>query len=137
MSDNSNRFQAIANAFPEVLGQVVRKTALDIQANAQSLAPVDTGFLRNSIYTVTSKDSTYGQVEQPAGKDAYLLPQTEAPPDDQTAYVAVGANYGIYLEYGTRYMAPRPYMTPAIEAGEAALESAASGIEGMLEDAAG
>ncbi len=130
-----NHFDEVADALPGILSKVVRKTALDIQSDAQSLAPRDTGFLANSIYVKTSKDSTYSQVEQPTKKDASLLQEVESPPDDQTAYVAVGANYGIYVEYGTVHQSPQPYLTPAVEAGQEALEKAASAIEGMIGDA--
>lgn len=135
MSDSFNHFDDVASALPDILSKVVRKTALDIQSDAQSLAPRDTGFLANSIYVRTSKDSTYSQVEQPTKKDASLLQEVESPPDDQTAYVAVGANYGVFLEYGTVHQAPQPYLTPAVEAGREALEKAASAIEGMIGDA--
>jgi HK97 gp10 family phage protein len=68
----------------------IRKAAFDIEAGAKVRAPYRTGFLRNSIQaTMTGVLS---------------------------AVVAVGAHYGIYLEYGTYKMAPRPYLTPAVEA---------------------
>lgn len=130
-----NHFDEVADALPDILSKVVRKTALDIQSDAQSLAPRDTGFLANSIYVKTSKDSTYSQVEQPTEKDASLLEEVDSPPDDQTAYVAVGSNYGIYVEYGTVHQPAQPYLTPAVEAGQEALEKAASAIEGMIGDA--
>lgn len=130
-----NDFDEVANALPDILSQVVRRTAFDIQSDAQSLAPRDTGFLANSLYVKTSKDSTYSQVEQPTKKDASLIEEVEAPPDDQTAYVAVGANYGLYVELGTIHQAPQPYLTPAVEAGKEALEKAASAIESMIQDA--
>ncbi len=135
MSDNFNHFENIADALPDVLSKVVRKVAFDIQSDAQSLAPRDTGFLANSIYVKTSKDSSYSQIEQPSKEGASLLQEVEAPPDDQTAYVAVGSNYGIYVEYGTVRMPAQPYLTPAVEAGQEALEAAASEIESMLKDA--
>lgn len=51
-------------------------------------APVDTGFLRNSVQsTVTGT----------------------------TGVVTVGAEYGAYVEYGTRRMSAQPYFHPAIE----------------------
>lgn len=130
-----NHFDEVASALPDILSKVVRKTAFDIQSDAQSLAPRDTGFLANSIYVKTSKDSTYSQVEQPTKKDASLIEEVDTPPDDQTAYVAVGANYGLYVELGTIHQAPQPYLTPAVEAGQEALEKAASAIESMIQDA--
>lgn len=138
MPDESfNHFQDLADALPDVLSKVVRKTAFEIQSDAQSLAPRDTGFLANSIYVKTSKDSSYSQAGQPSKEGSSLLPEVETPPDDQTAYVAVGANYGIYVEYGTRYTPAQPYLTPAVEAGKEALEAAAMEIEGMLKGASG
>jgi HK97 gp10 family phage protein len=137
VADTFNHFPNIADNLPDVLSKVVRKVAFDIQSDAQSLAPVDTGFLMNSIYVKTSKDSSYSQVGQPSKEGASLLPEVENPPDDQTAYVAVGANYGIYVEMGTVHMPAQPYLSPAVEAGQASLETAASAIEGMLEDAIG
>lgn len=105
-----NHFQEIAAQMPNAVGKIVRKTARDIEADAeqsmegpksgqmygahQASAPgeapaVDTGNLKGSIDTeMTSKT---------------------------TAVVAVGAEYGAHLEYGTRKMTMRPYMRPAAE----------------------
>ena len=69
---------------------VVAKTAHDIEADAKSLAPVDTGALRNSIST------TIGN----GGLSAEIGPTVD---------------YAPYLEYGTRRMPPQPYMGPAAE----------------------
>jgi HK97 gp10 family phage protein len=73
-----------------VASQIVRKTALDIEAEAKRLAPVDTGRLRNSIQT---------QMENGA-----LI-----------ARIVVGAEYGSYVEFGTPKMKAQPYLTPAVE----------------------
>ena len=69
---------------------VVAKTAHDIEADAKSLAPWDTGTLRNSIST------TIGA----GGLSAEIGPTVD---------------YAPYLEYGTRRMPPQPYMGPAAE----------------------
>jgi HK97 gp10 family phage protein len=68
--------------------KVIRKTGFDTVAGAQSLAPVDTGNLKNSI-----------------GVDFEHL-GFEAGPT---------ANYGGYVEYGTSRMAPKPYLIPAFD----------------------
>lgn len=136
MAESFNHFPKISEALHTALSQVVRKTAFDIQAKAASNAPVDTGFLKNSIYTVTSEGSTYGQGGSSTHKGSYLLPEVEKPEDDLTAYIGVGANYGIYLEYGTRYMAPRPYFLPAVEATRGPFEEALSRIEEKLKEVA-
>ncbi len=83
------------------LGQVVRKTALDIEADAKQRAPKDTGFLAASIQAdVSHADS------------------------DLAAEVAVGAEYGIFVELGTVTQAPQPFLTPAMEAERGEFERA-------------
>ena len=127
---NYNHFPEIAVAMHKALSQVVRKTAMDIQASAASKAPVDTGFLRNSIYVVTSESSTY----KGGGKS---LSEVTKPEDDLTAYVAVGANYGVYVNYGTRHMPAQPFWEPAIEEAkpgfQAALDAIETKIKGLIE----
>lgn len=71
------------------LGEVIAKTAHDVQAQAAAGAPVDTGYLRSSIQAI--------QV------------------DDLSWQVVVGAEYGIYVEMGTYKMAAQPYLEPAVE----------------------
>lgn len=69
-----------------------QKTAQDIKADAQALAPVDTGYLRGSI--------TY---------------ETRVRASSIFMEVGPGAEYGGYVEFGTTRQAPQPYMTPAFE----------------------
>lgn len=87
--------QAIAIDLTTASGDAVRKanlalqkTARDIEADAKTLAPVDTGNLRSSI-----------------GVDF----------GDLSAIIGPGANYGIYVEFGTSRMGPQPYLFPALE----------------------
>ena len=68
--------------------QVVRKAALDTMADAKTLAPVDTGNLRNSI-------------------------TTDARQGDLVAVVEATASYSAYIEWGTSKMRPQPFMRPA------------------------
>jgi HK97 gp10 family phage protein len=60
-----------------------------VEGRAKIKAPVDTGFLRNSIgvVSVTSREAVIG----------------------------VGAEYGVYQEMGTRFMRAQPFMRPALE----------------------
>lgn len=104
----------IAAQIDEAASKVVKKTAFDLQAQAQARAPVDTGFLKNSIYVEMQETSTYGQVQDPEG-DQTLLPEVERPHERTTAIVAVAANYGVYVEYGTSHAPAQPYLTPAAE----------------------
>jgi HK97 gp10 family phage protein len=71
------------------LAQLVRATAFRLQQSAQLRAPVDTGFLRNSIATVFESDLS--------------------------AIIFVGASYGVYVERGTVKMRARPFLAPAVD----------------------
>lgn len=84
-----NRFPEIGSRMRTMLSAALRKTAFDLEANAKDTVPVRTGNLKNSI-------------------------QTEMK-GDLNAEVQVGANYGIFVEYGTRRMSARPYMRPSAE----------------------
>lgn len=112
-----NLFPELPAAIQTAVKRAVRKAAFDIQADAMRGAAVDTGFLKNSIYVVTEGSSNYERAAIRAGKksDAEMLPEVDPPPDKMTAYVAVGADYGVYVEFGTINMAAQPYLTPAAE----------------------
>lgn len=79
--------------------QIVAKSAADISGSAAQYAPYRTGNLSNSV-----------------GYDLYGL----------EAEIGPTASYGIYLEFGTSRMAPRPYMKPALEKHEGAFLQALS-----------
>jgi HK97 gp10 family phage protein len=105
----------LAGAGPRVaplMRLVVRKTAADIERDAKTFAPVDTGFLRNSIGITMAGNVYYAAAE-----------------------IGPTAEYGVYVEYGTSRMAPAAYMGPAFDrhSGEfiAAMEElAARGLDG-------
>ena len=81
-------YRQAAARLPERASVVVRKVAMDTQADAQAFVPVDTGNLRSSINTTTQ---------------------------GLRAEVAATAEYAGFVENGTSRMAPRPYMGPATE----------------------
>lgn len=83
----------------EELHQVIIKTAYDVEAQAKQRAPVDTGFLKSSI-------------------------QAKQTNDPLTMEVVVGAQYGIYQEFGTVKMAAHPYLIPAVEVVRPGFQSA-------------
>lgn len=124
-----NHFPIIANLLDKFLVQAVKTTAFKLQVNIkaqiQANGQIDTGFMFDSVYTVTSDGSTYIGGE-------HSLPEVEAPPDDKTAYVAVGALYGVYQNYGTRYLPPRPFFEPAIDATEPEFGVTLSSAESYL-----
>lgn len=132
MMDEFNHFGEMADAFGTAISQVVRKTAFDLQATAISFAPVDTGFLKNSIYVVTQDHSDYGSGGFLGKGDAELLDEVDTPDDAYSANVAVGANYGIYVEMGTRYQPAQPYFFPAVEFARGEFEDAMAAIEDKL-----
>jgi HK97 gp10 family phage protein len=133
-SGNFNHFPAIADALYQDLKKAVKETAEGIQTDARSLVPVDTGFLFDSIYVAAFDSSDYGSGGF-GGEHQELFPEVETPPDEFTAYVAVGATYGEFVEYGTIHMAPEPFFTPAVMWGEGELEDELARIVADLEDA--
>lgn len=82
---------------------VLRKTALDIQADAQRLAPVRTGALRSSITVEFSGSFGAGTA---------------------SAEIGPTVDYGGFVEDGTSRMAPQPYMRPALDNREGAFVAA-------------
>lgn len=66
----------------------VAATAFNIEAVAKVYCPVDTGRLRNSISTRFTE----------SGLGAEISPHTD---------------YAVFVEFGTRFMRPQPYMYPA------------------------
>lgn len=74
--------------------KVIRKLAADIEATAKTLAPVDTGNLKNSIGADITGDGRSGTM---------------------TAEIGPTAAYGIFVEYGTFKMSPQPFMNPAAD----------------------
>jgi hypothetical protein len=81
--------------------QLEGQTKVNIAGNDQ----VDTGFMMNSVYTITRKAGTYaaakktGRYKNKAGDmvERQLAPEQRLP-GDAAAGVVVGANYAIYQE---------------------------------------
>jgi len=107
MSADFNHFPELAALLEPVLAEIVSETADEVQQSAQANAPVETGYLRDSI-TVEDGESSTEKV------------------------VVVGADYGVYVEFGTRHMTAEPYLTPAAEAAQAVFEEKLSELESRL-----
>src|SRR5579883_1482086 len=95
----------VFNRLPELQGQLrirasqaVRKAAFDIEARAKAVVPVRTGNLKNSIQTTIESELS--------------------------TVVGTAVHYAPYVEFGTRRMAPRPYLGPAAEAVRPSFEAA-------------
>ncbi len=84
--------------------------AINITANAKSLAPVDLGQLRNGIQYETGTGDRGGLNDGP-GETAEEMSVPLAPND---AAVMASAEHSIYQELGTSKMVPQPYIRPAV-----------------------
>lgn len=130
----SNNFAVLAQALKQASSQIVRKTAFDlqaqIQANIRANDQIDTGFMVNSVYVVTSDSSTYSG-------GAQALPEVGKPGDDTTAYTAVAARYAIYQNYGTVHMPGKPFFEPAIYAVMPTFNAACGAIEAKMKEISG
>ena len=126
--EDFNHFDALAEQFHRAIGQVIKKSAFDLQAAAQSLAPVDTGNLKNSIYTKTIDGDQY-----PGGGSEAPVDNQIPDVDEMTAYVGVGAMYGVYVELGTTRMPAHPYLAPATESVRPNFEAAMGMIESKMQ----
>ena len=73
---------------------VIRKTAADIERDAKINAPVDTGFLMNSITTTIEGDGRSGSMRAEIGPTAY---------------------YGVFVELGTSRNGAQPFLFPAVD----------------------
>lgn len=89
----ADRFRDAPAQAVDLIRVATEKTVIDTQATARRRAPVDTGYLRASIFTRTGINGTtvWGEV-------------------------GAGANYAAYVENGTTRQSPQPFMRPALEA---------------------
>lgn len=88
---------------------VIRKAALDVQAEAQRNAPVDTGNLRSSISTTFTGDGRFSSM---------------------AAEVGPTASYGFFVEHGTSRMSGQPFLFPALDRVAPSFEAAMADIIG-------
>ena len=70
------------------VARVVKRNTSQAQRKAMQYAPVDTGFMKRSITMDVDVTGLAG-------------------------YITVGADYGAYLEYGTRFNSEQPFLRPA------------------------
>ena len=85
---HDNRIPGIIGRFPGAVSAVVKKSAMDIEAEAKDQVPVDTGNLKRSIAADVQEFS------------ATIAPHTE---------------YDAYVEFGTYKMGAQLYMRPAAD----------------------
>ncbi len=103
-------------------GRIVRKALYagglviegEAKVNIQKVNAIATGFMMNSVYTTTQDKSDYGAINTPSQREGHLLPAEN--PGAMEAIVAVGADYGIYVEFPTsRQPTGRPFLRPAAD----------------------
>jgi HK97 gp10 family phage protein len=89
-------FVVIFNRIPELIAAVeansasaTKRGATRVRDGAKARAPIDTGYLHDSI---------------------------EAHGDGKEWFVTVGAEYGVFVEFGTYKMAAQPFFLPAVQA---------------------
>lgn len=123
----------VKSHIPEILaalrlavGSAVRQTALGMRTDYANDAAKLTGFMASSAYVVTDKESTYGTNLVGAGP---LLPEIPRAEDDTTAFVAVGASYAAYPEFGTSRMGAQPAFYPAFDKAAKTLERELDRVE--------
>lgn len=147
--DSFNKFLNMGTGLNAALKQLVEDTAFNVEALAYLQAPKDTGFLADSIYTVTKTKSSYAKggtkprykhnavkARRKALDTTNLLPEIDRPEDDLTAYVAVGAYYGVFLEFGTRFAPAQPFFFQAVDTAGPYFEHQAGLIEDKLREVA-
>jgi len=135
MATEFNHFPQIAAGLMRELKKVPGIVAKDIAEYAAAGAPVDTHFLEASCYYSTPTKSTYGKghvtMTPYQALHRELFPEVR-PDNAMEAIAAVGATYGAFVNYGTRYMPARPFWEPALVIGQTSLEIQLSLIPGAL-----
>ena len=133
-----NFFPMLARAVRPACQTITSDTARFVEAAAAANAPVESGFMASSVYSVTPKyGSTYGTMGEPPG-DSYALPEvTPDGPDDSV--VSVAANYAGFVNYGhhTRsgsYVPPQPFWDEAVAQGAQVFPEEAAKFEALLRE---
>lgn len=144
--DDFNHFDAAALLVERLGSEFVRTGALQVEGwaklNIQANHQIDTGFMLNSVYTVTSTEDGANAAQAAAeashaasgtgGEAPRFLRDEERPATTTEAHVVVGAEYGVYQELGTVKQPARPFMAPAAERVRPSYEAAWRALEARL-----
>lgn len=107
----SNRLRGMDLRMRQQAARVVKSYALQ----GEAMVKVSMGEPKSGHMYGDHQASAPG--EAPAIDIGNLVASVQAQEESTLTWtVAVGADYGIYLEHGTVHMAPRPYMAPMAEA---------------------
>lgn len=102
----SNRFPSCPAKMRAAAGKRIHAAGFRVEGDAKGRAPVDTGALRASL------------INTPTGP--------------LSTTISAGVDYALFVERGTRRMAPQSFMQPAMEAEQPRLEASFANIEGEL-----
>ena len=84
------------------------KIAINVEGDAISLVPVDSGRLKGSItYAVKGGESNTRSPAKPGDG-------VSSPTDEMTAHVGTNVEYAQHVEYGTVKMSAQPFLRPAL-----------------------
>lgn len=102
---------SIESGIGRFIDRAVDKSTKVMERNIKYFTPVKHGYLRRSI---TSRMTGFGKGE------VFTNPVVSAAGGGKQAHKEV--SYGVYVEYGTRFMAPRAMFRKGVEASEPAIE---------------
>lgn len=90
-----NRLAELKAKLPHIAVKIVEKHIDAAESLIKQLAPVRTGFMRDSVHKIEMPDEFEGLVVSRG--------------------INIGAPYWIFVEYGTVNMVSQPFVTPAME----------------------
>lgn len=126
-----NRLNEMARSIENGAKRILLRVAQDIETDVKySMAAPKSGraYQRGESVHIASAPG-----EAPAVDSGKLINSIRAEViDSKRAVVAVTAEYGAYLEFGTRRMAPRPYLVPAAQRAAERLPKRAAAIVEVL-----
>lgn len=84
------------------------------------MGAIDTGFLRNSItWALDGEPANIAEFKDDAGKQTGEYGSENAPEDaagTRSVYIGTNVYYAPYVEFGTRRMQARPFLSTSIQA---------------------
>ena len=127
-----NKLPRYAREFPVAVDAAVRELAFNVHREALNnlellvysgpeptkTGYVRTGALRNSLYVRTSKDDAMQSAISSARAANTNVPIGSEPAFTRrlgSAQIGVAVEYGVFIEYGTRFNPAKPFLGPAIE----------------------
>lgn len=127
MAKLTSGIRDVPNRMRAVAAELIRRAADTHVQVSKQLAPVDTGFLRDSIHVEGAAfDSSTGQFRSLSSGAFQKFTGSE----DLQRKVVVGAEYGLYVEFGTVNMSGQPFFIPGYESASSQLKTEAAALIG-------